>query len=146
MSKKISPSCFFENDRVTFKSYINEFTSELYEEFDSKAEKIDLHSKIDDLLTGKKVNHTEGLAAWHPKYRKEAMINENDNGVYDPFDTGTEHDKGIKLLELYDLCMSSKNIVTIGIGGSFEGPKMLLEALEASLDCLLYTSPSPRAS
>ena len=134
MSKKISPSCVFENDRVTFKSYINEFTSELYEEFDSKAEKIGLHSKIDDLLTGKKVNYTEGLAAWHPKYRKESMINENDNGVYDAFDTGTDHDKGNELLELYDLCMSSKNIVTIGIGGSFEGPKMLLEALEASLD------------
>ena len=134
MSKKISPSCVFENDRVTFKSYINEFTSELYEEFDSKAEKIGLHSKIDDLLTGKKVNYTEGLAAWHPKYRKESMINKNDNGMYDPFDTGTNHDKDIELLELYDLCTSSKNIVTIGIGGSFEGPKMLLEALEASLD------------
>ena len=134
MSKEISPSCVFENERVTFKSYIKEFTSELYREFDSKAEKIGLHSKIDDLLTGKKVNFTEGLAAWHPKYRKEAMINESDNGVYDPFDTGTDHDKGIKLQELYDLCLSSKNIVTIGIGGSFEGPKMLLEALEASLD------------
>ena len=134
MSKKVSPTCVFENERVTFKSYINEFTPELFKEFDSKAEKIGLHSKIDDLLTGKKVNYTEGLAAWHPKYRKEAMINENDNGVYDPFDTGTDYDKGIKLLELYDLCMSSKNIVTIGIGGSFEGPKMLLEALEVSLN------------
>ena len=134
MSKKVLPTCVFENERVTFKSYINEFTSELFKEFDSKAEKIGLHSKIDDLLTGKKVNYTEGLAAWHPKYRYEAMSNVNDNGAYDPFDTGTDHDKGIKLLELYDLLMCSKNIVTIGIGGSFEGPKMLLEALEASMD------------
>ena len=58
MTKKISPSCVFENERVTFKSYIHEFTQELFEEFESKAEKIGLHSKIDDLLTGKKVNYT----------------------------------------------------------------------------------------
>ena len=134
MSKKISPSCVFENERVTFKSYIHEFTSELYKEFDLKAEKIGLHSKIDDLLTGKKVNYTEGLAAWHPKYRNEAMINANDNGAYDPFDTGTNHQKGIELLEMYDSLFNGKNIVTIGIGGSFEGPKMLFEALEASMD------------
>ena len=134
MSKKILPTCVFKNDRVTFKSYINDFTPEIYKEFDSKAENIGLHSKIDDLLSGKKVNYTEGLAAWHPKSRNEAMSNANENGGYDPFDTGTDHDKGIKLQELYDLCIGSKNIVTIGIGGSFEGPKMLLEALEASMD------------
>ena len=133
MSKKISPSCVFENDRVTFKSYIHEFTKELYDEFDSIAEKIGLQSKIDDLLTGKEVNYTEGLAAWHPKYRDDAMLNANQNGAYDPFDTGTDYQKALDLLAMYDKVVG-KNIVTIGIGGSFEGPKMLLEALEASMD------------
>ena len=50
---------------------IDAFTSELFKEFDHKAERLGLQSKIDDLFSGKKVNHTEGLAAWHPKYRDE---------------------------------------------------------------------------
>ena len=69
MIEKEHPTCIFENERVSFKSYINEFTSELYEEFEHKAEIIGLNSKIDDLFFGKKVNFTEGLAAWHTKYR-----------------------------------------------------------------------------
>ena len=36
-----------------------------------------LDSKIDDLLSGKVVNHTENQAAFHPKYRKnKGFINE----------------------------------------------------------------------
>ena len=69
MKEEHSPTQIFENDKVTFKSYINEFTSDLYKEFDQKAEKLELRSKIDDLYSGKKVNYTEGLAAWHTKYR-----------------------------------------------------------------------------
>jgi len=118
--EKEHPTCIFENERVSFKSYINEFTSELYEEFEHKAEIIGLNSKIDDLFFGKKVNFTEGLAAWHTKYRDR----------YDPntLDTPSNKNQQTKLLDLYDLLKSPKNIVTIGIGGSFEGPKMLLES------------------
>jgi glucose-6-phosphate isomerase len=113
-----SVNCIFENDRVTFKSFINEFTSELYKEFDLKAEKIGLESKIDDLFNGKKVNHTEGLAAWHPKYRDEY--------IPDEYNTSLGYKKEN---ELWHMCHGAKNIITIGIGGSFEGPKMLLEFL-----------------
>ena len=125
MSKKNSPTCVFKNERVTFKSYINEFTPELYKEFALKAENFGLLSRIEDLFSGKKVNYTEGLAAWHPKYRNE----------YNPkiFDTPSNKDQQAKLLDLYDLCTASKNIVTIGIGGSYEGPKMLLENINLEI-------------
>ena len=121
---KKPPTCVFENEKVSFKSYIYEFTPELYKEFDLKADNLGLESKLDDLFSGKKVNYTEGLAAWHPKYRAEYNPNS--------FDTPSNKNQQIKLSTLNDLCKSAKNIVTIGIGGSFEGPKMFLETIELS--------------
>ena len=96
MTKKTSPICKFENKKIIFESYINEFTPELYKEFDRKADNLSLHSKIEDLLNGNKVNYTENLAAWHPKYRHE----------YDPvtFDTPSNKNQHIKLSNLNDLC------------------------------------------
>ncbi len=98
----------FENEILSFKSYITEFTSDLYDQFDSKSNKIGLQKKIDDLFSGKKVNKSQNLAAWHPKYRNE-------------------YSKNIKELKYLEMFKSATNIVTIGIGGSFEGPKLLIE-------------------
>tara|TARA_Y100001970_G_scaffold115567_1_gene144017 strand:- start:106 stop:1416 length:1311 start_codon:yes stop_codon:yes gene_type:complete len=114
MSKKESPTCIYENERVVFKSYISEFTPDLYKEFDLKAEKIGLQSKINDLFNGKKVNFTEGLAAWHTKYRNEY--------IPDEFNTSLGHKKETELFEMFH---DAKNIIAIGIGGSYEGPKLL---------------------
>ncbi|MFL2719981.1 MAG: hypothetical protein ACJ0FB_00645 [Gammaproteobacteria bacterium] len=118
MSKKQSATCIFQNERVTFKSYSDEFTPELYKKFDLKAENLGLETKINDLFNGKKVNYTENLAAWHPKYR---------NQYNSSFVTPSNRNQESKLLEFYNLCSAAKNIVSIGIGGSFEGPKMFLE-------------------
>ena len=126
MIKENSTSCLFENENVSFKSYINEFTDELYEEFDAKADSLKLHSKIDDLFSGAKVNYTEKLAAWHPKYRNEY----NPNSL----DTPSNKNQQIQLSNLYDSCKAAKNIVTIGIGGSYEGPKMFLETIDLSYE------------
>ena len=122
MSEEKSPTCIFKNERVIYTSYLNEFTPDLYEEFDQNAKKIGLHTKIDDLFNGEEVNFTENLAAWHPKYRAE----------YNPNESDTPSNKGqhSELLDFYDLCNDAINIVIIGIGGSFEGPKMLLENIE----------------
>lgn len=122
MREENSPSCVFENDRFSFKSYIDLFTEELFEEFEFKAGNLGLGSKIEDLFSGGKVNYTEELAAWHTKYRDE----------YDPIsqDTPSNKNQQIMLSTLYELCRSAKNIVTIGIGGSFEGPKMFLETID----------------
>jgi len=113
----------FKNERVIFKSYTNEFTEDLYIEFDLKAKNLGLDSKINDLFTGEKVNFTEDFAAWHPKYRNE----------YNPekYDTPSNKNQKKELLDLCDMCASAKNIITLGIGGSFEGPKMILEYINS---------------
>ena len=124
MTIENQPTWIFENENVSFRSYIDEFTQELHKEFDMKASSLGLDSKIEDLLSGKKVNYTEHLAAWHPKYRNK----------YNPISTDTPSNKNqqINLSNLYNLCMTARNIVTIGIGGSYEGPKLLLEAIDLS--------------
>ena len=121
MIKESIPNCIFENEKVIFKSYINEFTSKLYEEFDALAINLDLDSKIDNLFNGKKVNYTENLAAWHPKYREKYSAS--------TFDTPSNKGQQTKLSNLKNLTKIAKNIINIGIGGSFEGPKLFLELL-----------------
>ena len=81
MNKEKFKNYTFENDVLHYKSFINEFTSKVFKEFDSKAEKLGLTSKIEDLFVGNKVNYTEGLAAWHPRYR------EKNNSIYITFNT-----------------------------------------------------------
>ena len=121
MTENQSPTCFFENDRVTFKSYFNEFTSELYKKFDLKSESLGLESKINDLFDGKKVNFTEKKAAWHTIYRDKYISN--------TFETPSKKNQKNDLFKISNLCKAAKNIITIGIGGSFEGPKLLTENL-----------------
>ncbi len=110
MSKKDSLNYVFENEILSYISYVEDFTNKCYEEFDSKSNEINLLSKINDLFSGKKVNRSENLAAWHTKIRDEFSELSGDP----------------KYIELFD---SAVNIVTIGIGGSFEGPKLLIETL-----------------
>ena len=124
MNIENTPTCIFENENVSFKSYIHEFNTELYQEFDLKSVNFRLQSRIDDLFNGEKVNYTEQIAAWHPKYRNKF----NPNSL----DTPSNKNQQINLSNMNDLCMTAKNIVSIGIGGSYEGPKMLLEAIDLS--------------
>ena len=42
MIEEKTPTCLFENEIVTFKSYSDEFTSKLYEEYDLKAKNLGL--------------------------------------------------------------------------------------------------------
>ena len=122
MKRDDRPSCVFKNDKVNFRSYINEFTNDLYKAFDLSAKKIGLDSKIDDLFDGKLVNFTEDLAAWHPKYRAQ----------YNPkkSDTFSHKMQQMNSLVFMIYVLEQKNIVTIGIGGSYEGPKMFLEIMD----------------
>ena len=80
MTKENSLNHVFENKILRYKSYIDEFTPDLYKKFDSESKKIGLKSKINDLFSGKKINITEDLAAWHTKYRNE--YSGLDDGLY----------------------------------------------------------------
>ena len=97
----------FKNDVLNYESHLNGFTDSILQSFDSKSKELNLESKIDDLLTGKIVNISENQAAWHPKYRRK-------------FDS---------IIPTKENKSKYKNVVTLGIGGSFEGPKLLIESL-----------------
>ena len=67
----------YEDNMLRYEFRYNDFSKDLYKEFDHKATELGLYAKIDDLLSGKVVNHTENQAAFHPKYRKnKGFINE----------------------------------------------------------------------
>ncbi|MDC0166158.1 hypothetical protein OAI73_00850 [Gammaproteobacteria bacterium] len=106
MQKNIT-DYIFENDVLNYESHLNGFTNSIYQSLDSKSKELNLESKIDDLLTGKIVNFSENQAAWHPKYRRK-------------FDS---------IIPTKENKSKYKNVVTLGIGGSFEGPKLLIESL-----------------
>ena len=97
----------FENDVLRYESHLNSFNESLFTEFDAQSSKVDLSLKIKDLIKGEIVNSSENQAAFHPKYRSE-------NSISIPLRLQTK---------------DFKNIVILGIGGSFEGPKLLIESL-----------------
>ena len=109
MQKNIT-DYIFKNDVLHYESHLKGFTESSFQSLDSKSKELDLELKIDDLLTGKVINFTENQAAWHPKYRTK-------------FDSipATRKSKS-----------EYKNVVTLGIGGSFEGPKLLIESFHDS--------------
>ena len=100
----------FKNDVLNYESHLNGFTESSFQSLDSKSKELNLESKIDDLLTGKIINFSENQAAWHPKYRSK-------------FDSIPQTKKNKS---------KYKNVITLGIGGSFEGPKLLIESLHDS--------------
>lgn len=106
----------FENKFLECKTYPKGFSDELFDEFKTKAVSLSLESKIEDLINGSIVNHTEHQAAWHPKYRKEGPKLHNNL------------EKLINKLKLTKK-VSQINILIVGIGGSYEGPKLLIESL-----------------
>ena len=121
----------YEDNIMRYEFRNNDFKDDLYKEFDNKAIKLGLSSKIDDLLCGKIVNLTENQAAFHPKYRKNnGFINEFIKSNTD-FGPDKEFLKDEALHNFADEVTKSnaENIVSLGIGGSYEGPKLLIESL-----------------
>ena len=102
MSIEETKNFVFENDTLRYESYLRGFSESLFNEFDAKSNALNLKLKIENLINGAEVNFTESQAAWHPKYRK-------DFNSKTPFQGKT---------------LDYKNIVILGIGGSFEGPKL----------------------
>ena len=109
----------FENEILSFKSNVNDFTKSIFNDLDSISKDIQLEKKINDLFYGEKVNFTENKAALHVLYRREL----EDLGLFTM--TPELHHK----LESHNGSPKIRNIVVLGIGGSFEGPKLLLESL-----------------
>ena len=109
----------FENEILSFKSNVNDFTKSIFNDLDSISKDIQLEKKINDLFYGEKVNFTENKAALHVLHRREL----EDLGLFTIIPE--LHHK----LENHSGPPKIKNIMVLGIGGSFEGPKLLLESL-----------------
>ena len=131
MSKEIPENYTYEDNILRYEFRNNDFTNDLYKEFDHKAVKLGLNSKIDDLLSGKVVNLTENQAAFHPKYRKNnGFINEFIKSDTDfASDTVFLKDEALNNFANEVAKSNAENIVSLGIGGSYEGPKLLIESL-----------------
>jgi glucose-6-phosphate isomerase len=95
------------------------FDEKIFNEFNKKSEDLNLFEKIKELKDGKKVNLTENKSARHMQQREEYSVPN--------FELETFED--IQDLQTLMALADIKNIIVIGIGGSYEGPKLILEAL-----------------
>jgi glucose-6-phosphate isomerase len=131
MSKEMPEIFTYENNMLRYEFRNNDFSKDLYKEFNHKATELNLNLKINDLLSGKVVNLTENQAAFHPKYRKnKGFINEfiKSDSDSDP-DRECLKDEALKNFVDEVVESNAENIVSLGIGGSYEGPKLLIESL-----------------
>ena len=99
-----------------------------FNELDKTYSRLNVDAEIEKLFSEYKINITENQAALHHLYRSaygEKISNVNSN-FYEIAKSSIEKCINLKTKLLQN---NIKNIVTIGIGGSFEGPKLLLETL-----------------
>ena len=114
-NKKFSFS--YKSDFLEYKSYLSNFSSEQYHLFDDLFSELAVQDLIHDLLDGEIINTTEGRPALHHYYRSPQPSPEfNFKKICAPFLHRIKKNK-------------YENIITFGIGGSSEGPKLLQEFL-----------------
>ena len=122
----------FKTNALEYKSLLSGFNKKIFDLFNSHFNSLGIAKSIEDLFAGKKINATEDQSALHHIYRD--VFSENPKRLISD-EIAISCKKSIH--ECIELKLSLKNrgiknIVTIGIGGSFEGPKLLIETLTAS--------------
>jgi len=116
-SNKKKFSFSYKSDFLEYKSYLSNFSSEQYQIFDDLFSELDVTDSIQRLFAGEIVNKTEGRQALHHRYRAPLPIPEFDyKKICAPLLQQIKKEK-------------YQNIITFGIGGSYEGPKLLQEFL-----------------
>ena len=113
--KKFSFS--YKSDFLEYKSYLSNFSTDQYQLFDALFDELEIQDSIRNLLNGAIVNQTENRPALHHRYRCSDPIPDfNFKKICAPLLKQIKKDK-------------YQNIITFGIGGSYEGPKLLQEFL-----------------
>jgi glucose-6-phosphate isomerase len=137
----------YEDEYISYKSLFPVFNKKYFNELDEIYGQLDIDTEIEKLFSEHKINTTEDQAALHHLYRSaygEQISNVNSN-LYDIAKNSI--DKCINLKTTL-LQKNIKNIITIGIGGSFEGPKLLLETLtqkyNRTFNHIFLTGPDTR--
>ena len=134
----------YEDECISYKSLFPVFSKKDFNELDKTYNQLDIDTEIDKLFSEYKINTTEDQAALHHIYRSaygEQVSNVSSN-YYEIAKSSIEQCINLKAKLLQN---NIKNIVTIGIGGSFEGPKLLLETLtqkhDRSFNHIFLTGP-----
>ena len=105
----------FESEFLNYQPYLKDFSSQHYKLFNELAFKLNIQRSIEDLYAGQITNQTENRPALHHKYRTNPKSRDfNFKKITKPFIQRIKKD-------------GFKNIITFGIGGSYEGPKLLQE-------------------
>ena len=119
----------YTNNNLEYKSSLTGFSSELFSLFKSHYGDLKVSQSIQSLFKGDIVNETENQSALHHVYRDIYASSSNNFASAELIESCRLNiDKCIKLKQSL-IKKGIKNIVTIGIGGSFEGPKLLIETL-----------------
>tara|TARA_A100001011_G_scaffold142546_1_gene150521 strand:+ start:19 stop:1398 length:1380 start_codon:yes stop_codon:yes gene_type:complete len=116
----------FESEFLNYQPFLKDFSSQHYEIFDEISHQLDLQGSIVDLFEGEVVNKTENRPALHHQYRINQKSKEfNFKKITQPYIQKIKKD-------------GFKNIITFGIGGSHEGPKLLHELTKNESSKLSY--------
>jgi glucose-6-phosphate isomerase len=123
--KKFSFS--YKSDFLEYKPYLSNFSTDQYKLFDTLFNELEIQDSIQSLLNGAIVNQTENRPALHHRYRcSDPTPDFNFKKKCTPLLKQIKKDK-------------YQNIITFGIGGSYEGPKLLQEFLLNSASDINYS-------
>ena len=115
----VKPYCKdFVLPNLKISTFYQNYSSDIKKVFLEIFSKQEVSQQLQDLLAGKIVNHSEQRAALHHYYRNPNFKREGFDLVH-----------AVETLEQKISKGKYQNIFMFGIGGSFEGPKLLLEAL-----------------
>ena len=134
----------YEDECISYKSLFPVFSREDFKEIDKIYSQLDIDTEIKKLFSEYKINTTEDQAALHHLYRSTYgdKVSNVSSHFYEIARSSIEQCINLKPKLLQN---NIKNIVTIGIGGSFEGPKLLLETLtkkhDRSFNHIFLTGP-----
>ena len=122
----------YSNNILEHQSFLRGFNRNLFSLFKSHYDDLKVRQSIQFLFQGKIVNDSENQAALHHIYRDIYASTPNNYGSKNLIESCRLNiEKCIQLKK--DLIKKGiKNVVTIGIGGSFEGPKLLIETLTSN--------------
>ena len=116
----------FESEFLNYHPFLKDFSSQHYQIFNEISYQLDVQGSTVDLFGGEVVNKTENRPALHHQYRINNELKEfNFKQIIQPFIHRIK--KG-----------GYKNIITFGIGGSYEGPKLLQEFTQNQSSKLNY--------
>lgn len=119
----------YSNGNFEYRSSLRGFNSKIFSLFKSHYDELKVAQSIHSLFRGDIVNETENQAALHHVYRDMYASSPNNYASKDLIQSCRKNIEKCISLKQELIQKGIKNIVTIGIGGSFEGPKLLIEAL-----------------